>query len=105
MLGVHRFAARAHILVETNLGQMSKCELASLLTLRLKNAASICGLSFSKFELGGMTPLSRARTVLTILARPLAPSKCPIFDLTAPLGYCQHDVVILRVAKRRKTYT
>jgi hypothetical protein len=79
--------------------------LTSLLTLRLKNAASICGLSFSKFELGGMTPRSRARTVLMILARPLAPSRCPMFDLTAPLGYYQHGIVIMRVTKQPKAYT
>jgi hypothetical protein len=44
------------------------------------------GWAFSKRAFGGIIPLSRIRTALRIPASPLAPSKCPIFALTDPLG-------------------
>ncbi len=56
-------------------------------TLILKNSASISGFNLSKLALGGMTPASKIIIVLIILATPLAPSRWPIFDFTAPLKH------------------
>ena len=50
-----------------------------------ENSESMFCFSFSKFVLRGMIPRSNIKTVLTRPASPLAPSRCPMLDLTAPL--------------------
>ena len=54
------------------------------LTLMFHSFTGMRGLGFSKFVLGGIIPFSRAKTALMILASPLAPSRWPTLDLTAP---------------------
>ena len=61
----------------------------SRLTAILYASASMAGFNFSKRALGGIMPLSRARTHLTTDARPLAPSRCPMFALIDPLNTCR----------------
>lgn len=56
-----------------------------LVTCKLYNFASILGLSFSNRALGGIMPFSNMRMALTIAARPLPPSRWPMFALTEPL--------------------
>jgi hypothetical protein len=57
-------------------------------TFRFKASASIFGFKRSKFVFGGIIPFSRTRIVLMRPAIPLAPSRCPMFDFTAPLYFC-----------------
>ena len=58
----------------------------SHLTFRFRKSASIFGFRHSKLAFGGMSAFSSTIIVLIKPAMPLAPSRCPIFDLTAPLS-------------------
>jgi hypothetical protein len=51
---------------------------------RFQASASILGLIRSNHMLAGIMPLSSTRTVLMSPANPLAPSRWPTLDLTAP---------------------
>ena len=54
-------------------------------TSKLLLVKGMRGLGDLKLTLGGMMPLSSAKTVLITEARPAAPSRCPIFVFTEPI--------------------
>lgn len=58
-------------------------------TLMRRESGSIFGLMQRKFVLGGITARSSVNIVLITPAIPLAPSRCPMLLLTAPLQKCK----------------